>query len=218
MKMRFIASSNNTMMFLCDNVRCPSGPHKMKFIPAMVGPILEVTLVPEPELRKATIPIFFDMMQCEHNFSPGHTFEMVKICLRSSPLWWFLFEFCESCSWLNMTFVMLVWGGLGYFIYFLNSLFIFAVWKWIDNKIGSRGRGRPRGWAVQSPAGENVSQRSRSNSKDFFYPNLFKEYTALMKNTDSFSKRDSHRIASKNNTKAFLIVFWFGSQGARRAR
>ncbi|XP_070820794.1 dedicator of cytokinesis protein 5 isoform X2 [Chaetodon trifascialis] len=51
------------------------GPHKMKFIPAMVGPILEVTLVPEPELRKATIPIFFDMMQCEHNFSPGRTFE-----------------------------------------------------------------------------------------------------------------------------------------------
>lgn len=44
----------------------------------MVGPILEVTLVPEPELRKATIPIFFDMMQCEHNFSPGRTFETVK--------------------------------------------------------------------------------------------------------------------------------------------
>ncbi|KAM9743108.1 dedicator of cytokinesis protein 5 isoform 1-T1 [Menidia menidia] len=54
------------------------GPHKMKFIPAMVGPILEVTLVPEPELRKATIPIFFDMMQCEHNFSPGRTFEMFE--------------------------------------------------------------------------------------------------------------------------------------------
>uniref|UniRef100_A0AAQ4R415 Dedicator of cytokinesis 5 n=1 Tax=Gasterosteus aculeatus aculeatus TaxID=481459 RepID=A0AAQ4R415_GASAC len=51
------------------------GPHKMKFIPAMVGPILEVTLVPEPELRKATIPIFFDMMQCEHHVSPGRTFE-----------------------------------------------------------------------------------------------------------------------------------------------
>ncbi|XP_071389833.1 dedicator of cytokinesis protein 5 isoform X1 [Centroberyx affinis] len=54
------------------------GPHKMKFIPAMVGPILEATLVPEPELRKATIPIFFDMMQCEHNFSPGRTFEMFE--------------------------------------------------------------------------------------------------------------------------------------------
>uniref|UniRef100_A0A096MDE6 Dedicator of cytokinesis 5 n=1 Tax=Poecilia formosa TaxID=48698 RepID=A0A096MDE6_POEFO len=51
------------------------GPHKMKFIPSMVGPILEVTLVPEPELRKDTIPIFFDMMQCEHNFSPARTFE-----------------------------------------------------------------------------------------------------------------------------------------------
>lgn len=54
------------------------GPHKMKFIPAMVGPILEATLVPEPELRKATIPIFFDMMQCEHNFSGKHTFQMFE--------------------------------------------------------------------------------------------------------------------------------------------
>uniref|UniRef100_A0A8C2AV17 Dedicator of cytokinesis 5 n=1 Tax=Cyprinus carpio TaxID=7962 RepID=A0A8C2AV17_CYPCA len=51
------------------------GQHKMKFIPAMVGPILEATLVPEPELRKATIPIFFDMMQCEHHFSTNHTFQ-----------------------------------------------------------------------------------------------------------------------------------------------
>ncbi|XP_050973094.1 dedicator of cytokinesis protein 5 [Labeo rohita] len=51
------------------------GQQKMKFIPAMVGPILEATLVPEPELRKATIPIFFDMMQCEHNFSASRTFQ-----------------------------------------------------------------------------------------------------------------------------------------------
>lgn len=43
----------------------------------MVGPILEVTLVPEPELRKATIPIFFDMMQCEFNFSGNRNFHMV---------------------------------------------------------------------------------------------------------------------------------------------
>uniref|UniRef100_A0A8C7MTH5 Dedicator of cytokinesis 5 n=1 Tax=Oncorhynchus kisutch TaxID=8019 RepID=A0A8C7MTH5_ONCKI len=56
----------------------PSGPHKMKFIPAMVGPILKATLVPEPELRKATIPIFFDMMQCEHNFTPSRTFNMFE--------------------------------------------------------------------------------------------------------------------------------------------
>uniref|UniRef100_A0A8C1RD96 Dedicator of cytokinesis 5 n=1 Tax=Cyprinus carpio TaxID=7962 RepID=A0A8C1RD96_CYPCA len=51
------------------------GQQKMKFIPAMVGPILEATLVPEPELRKATIPIFFDMMQCEHHFSTNHNFQ-----------------------------------------------------------------------------------------------------------------------------------------------
>uniref|UniRef100_A0A8C3M0M7 Dedicator of cytokinesis 5 n=1 Tax=Chrysolophus pictus TaxID=9089 RepID=A0A8C3M0M7_CHRPC len=54
------------------------GPHKIKFIPAMVGPILEVTLVPEPELRKATIPIFFDMMQCEYNFSGNRNFHMFE--------------------------------------------------------------------------------------------------------------------------------------------
>ncbi|NXS13977.1 DOCK2 protein, partial [Neodrepanis coruscans] len=37
------------------------GHHKIEFIPGMVGPILEMTLVPELELRRSTIPIFFDM-------------------------------------------------------------------------------------------------------------------------------------------------------------
>lgn len=41
------------------------GEHKLHFIPSMVGPFLEVTLVPEIELRKATMHIFFDMMECE---------------------------------------------------------------------------------------------------------------------------------------------------------
>ncbi|XP_024936302.1 dedicator of cytokinesis protein 1 isoform X7 [Cephus cinctus] len=41
------------------------GQHKILFVPALVGAILEMTLIPESELRKATIPIFFDMMQCE---------------------------------------------------------------------------------------------------------------------------------------------------------
>uniref|UniRef100_A0A8V5FZH6 Uncharacterized protein n=1 Tax=Melopsittacus undulatus TaxID=13146 RepID=A0A8V5FZH6_MELUD len=48
------------------------GRHKIEFIPDMVGPILEMTLVPEPELRKATIPIFFDMMLCEYQLT--HSF------------------------------------------------------------------------------------------------------------------------------------------------
>ncbi|CAL1526733.1 unnamed protein product [Lymnaea stagnalis] len=42
------------------------GPNKVKFIPQLVGPILEMTLIPEIELRKATIPIFFDMMLHEY--------------------------------------------------------------------------------------------------------------------------------------------------------
>ncbi|XP_046628912.1 dedicator of cytokinesis protein 1 isoform X2 [Neodiprion virginianus] len=41
------------------------GQHKILFIPSLVGAILEMTLIPETELRIATIPIFFDMMQCE---------------------------------------------------------------------------------------------------------------------------------------------------------
>eukprot|EP00106_Octopus_bimaculoides_P019984 XP_014787426.1 PREDICTED: dedicator of cytokinesis protein 1-like isoform X1 [Octopus bimaculoides] len=39
--------------------------NKHRFIPDLVGKILEMTLIPETILRKATIPIFFDMMQCE---------------------------------------------------------------------------------------------------------------------------------------------------------
>lgn len=42
-----------------------SGQYKVQFVPGLVGAILEMTLVPESELRRATIPIFFDMMQCE---------------------------------------------------------------------------------------------------------------------------------------------------------
>lgn len=34
-------------------------------MPSLVGLILEMTLIPESELRTHTIPIFFDMMQCE---------------------------------------------------------------------------------------------------------------------------------------------------------
>uniref|UniRef100_A0A8C2Z2J1 Dedicator of cytokinesis 2 n=1 Tax=Cyclopterus lumpus TaxID=8103 RepID=A0A8C2Z2J1_CYCLU len=45
------------------------GSHKICFIPGMVGPILEMTLIPEEELRRATIPIFFDMITCEQAHS-----------------------------------------------------------------------------------------------------------------------------------------------------
>ncbi|XP_044743403.1 dedicator of cytokinesis protein 1 isoform X2 [Chrysoperla carnea] len=42
------------------------GQYKRQFVPSLIGPFLEMTLIPETELRKATIPIFFDMMQCEY--------------------------------------------------------------------------------------------------------------------------------------------------------
>ncbi|KAG8228173.1 hypothetical protein J437_LFUL014408 [Ladona fulva] len=50
------------------------GQYKIHFVPSLVGPFLEMTLIPETELRKATIPIFFDMMQCEF-YSPRNAGE-----------------------------------------------------------------------------------------------------------------------------------------------
>ncbi|XP_063679023.1 dedicator of cytokinesis protein 3-like isoform X4 [Bolinopsis microptera] len=42
------------------------GDNKKIFIPDIVGPFLEVTLVPLESLRKEVIPIFFDMVECYH--------------------------------------------------------------------------------------------------------------------------------------------------------
>lgn len=57
-----------------------TGQAKIQYVPGLVGPFLEMTLIPETELRKATIPIFFDMMQCEFYSSrnPGESFSDTK--------------------------------------------------------------------------------------------------------------------------------------------
>ncbi|VDI43172.1 Hypothetical predicted protein, partial [Mytilus galloprovincialis] len=47
------------------------GNNRRHFIPSMIGPFLKVTLVPEKELRAATLPMFYDMIQCEQKTS-GH--------------------------------------------------------------------------------------------------------------------------------------------------
>lgn len=51
--------SNNCFEFLT------LGINKIRLIQSMVKPFLEMTLVPETELRKTTIPVFFDMIECE---------------------------------------------------------------------------------------------------------------------------------------------------------
>ncbi|KJH46364.1 hypothetical protein DICVIV_07574 [Dictyocaulus viviparus] len=43
---------------------------KMTYIPRLVGAFLKVALVEDDETREATIPIFFDMMQCEFHSCP----------------------------------------------------------------------------------------------------------------------------------------------------
>jgi len=52
------------------------GNHKVYFIPSMVAPFLEVTLVPKKELRKATLPIFYDMIDAE--FKSDGSFKQVE--------------------------------------------------------------------------------------------------------------------------------------------
>jgi len=44
------------------------GENKINFIPALVGEFLEVTLTPELELRKATLNIFYDMLDAEYRY------------------------------------------------------------------------------------------------------------------------------------------------------
>lgn len=45
------------------------GQYKTRFVPQLVGPMLEMSLIPDTEIRRISIPIFFDMMQCELNSS-----------------------------------------------------------------------------------------------------------------------------------------------------
>lgn len=53
----------------CNFVTCDMlsiiGINKIRLIQSMVKPFLEMTLVPETELRRITIPIFYDMIECE---------------------------------------------------------------------------------------------------------------------------------------------------------
>lgn len=56
---RDLASEIRTMWFHLDT-------HTIKFVPHMIGPFLEMALIPDHRLRKEIIPIFFEMMQCEY--------------------------------------------------------------------------------------------------------------------------------------------------------
>ena len=55
------------------------GDFKGKFVPGIVGPFVEMTLIPDHALRKETIPIFFDMMHSQViDPSKGHFREFEK--------------------------------------------------------------------------------------------------------------------------------------------
>ncbi|XP_068625429.1 dedicator of cytokinesis protein 1 [Battus philenor] len=61
------------------------GEHKRSFIPCLVGPFLEVSFLPDDEVRDITIPLFFDMMLTEyqHNIASGESSESPLRALES---------------------------------------------------------------------------------------------------------------------------------------
>ena len=40
-------------------------------VPGIIGPLLKMTLVPDVELRKSALPVFFDLLEFEHR-NRGH--------------------------------------------------------------------------------------------------------------------------------------------------
>uniref|UniRef100_A0A8C1WQJ6 Dedicator of cytokinesis 4 n=1 Tax=Cyprinus carpio TaxID=7962 RepID=A0A8C1WQJ6_CYPCA len=55
------------VMIGCEISAC--GDYKLNLIPTLIGPFMEVTLVPQLDLRNVLIPIFHDMMDCEQQRS-----------------------------------------------------------------------------------------------------------------------------------------------------
>ena len=49
----------------------------MQYIPRLVGSFLQVALIPDEQIREATIPIFFDMMQSEYQLDMMKSFSRV---------------------------------------------------------------------------------------------------------------------------------------------
>ena len=47
------------------------GKHKMDLMIKVIRPFLEMTLIPETDIRNKTIPVFFDMFSCEFR-NRGH--------------------------------------------------------------------------------------------------------------------------------------------------
>ena len=46
-------------------------PHFTVSVPGIIGPLLKMTLVPDVELRKSALPVFFDLLEFEHR-NRGH--------------------------------------------------------------------------------------------------------------------------------------------------
>jgi len=60
--------------------------NQIHFIPEFVGPFLEMALVPEPNLRKAVMPIFFEMMLQEWENTKSFTKVSLFFCSPSVSL------------------------------------------------------------------------------------------------------------------------------------
>lgn len=50
------------------------GNYQSRYVPGMIGPFLKVSLIPHTAIRRATIPIFYDMMENEWKFKKNFHF------------------------------------------------------------------------------------------------------------------------------------------------
>lgn len=169
MKVQLIAFSNHTMKFLRDNVLLSLRPAQNEVHPshgrAHSGGHTGAWAWAEESYHPHLL--WYDAVWAE--LQPQTHVWKGKSYLRSSALRFFFW-----CFWLMLLPAKYDICDV-YDCVCFNSHLIFAVWERTDNKIGSRGRRRPRGWAVQSPAGENVRQGSRSNRKNLIlFWKLFK--------------------------------------------
>jgi len=69
---------------VCDSYLYRKPVITFDLFPGMVGPFLELTLIPEVELRKSTLMLFYDLIDCE--FEARGNFKQVRPALCSLNL------------------------------------------------------------------------------------------------------------------------------------
>lgn len=212
MKRQLIAFSDHTLIFLRGNVllslRPPQNEVHPRYGGAHSGGHTGATAWAEESHH--THLLWYDAVRAQ--LQPrAHIWKGKKLSQKFNT---FLSNFTKAAAGL-LWHLWWVWRGVSN-----SSLLVFAVWERADKKIRSSSRRRPRGWAVQSPAGENVRQGSRSNGKKnlFLFCKLSKWYNTVIKSPAILGNGELTycKIVSETKQRPFWLYFWKSPQVARR--